>query len=172
LTTFIDRQIAQELAVREEQVAAAVALLDDGATVPFVARYRKEATGGLDDAQLRTLDERLRYLRELEERRTVILNSIREQGKLDDVLEAAIRIAESKGRLEDIYLPFKPKRRTKAEIAKEAGLEPLADLLLAQPERDPLVAAAPFVDAGKQVANVVAALDGARSSGRTFCRGR
>jgi Tex-like protein N-terminal domain len=135
--TFIDRQIAQELAVREEQVAAAVALLDDGATVPFVARYRKEATGGLDDAQLRTLDERLRYLRELEERRTVILNSIREQGKLDDVLEAAIRVAESKGRLEDIYLPFKPKRRTKAEIAKEAGLEPLADLLLAQPEPDP-----------------------------------
>jgi protein Tex len=163
LTTFIDRQIAQELAVREEQVAAAVALLDDGATVPFVARYRKEATGGLDDAQLRTLDERLRYLRELEERRTVILNSIREQGKLDDVLEAAIRVAESKGRLEDIYLPFKPKRRTKAEIAKEAGLEPLADLLLAQPERDPLVAAAPFIDAGKQVADVVAALDGARS---------
>jgi protein Tex len=121
LTTFIDRQIAQELAVREEQVAAAVALLDDGATVPFVARYRKEATGGLDDAQLRTLNERLRYLCELEERRTVILNSIREQGKLDDVLEAAIRVAESKGRLEDIYLPFKPKRRTKAEIAKEAG---------------------------------------------------
>src|SRR6202795_4593249 len=163
VTTSIDRQIAKELAVREEQVAAAVALLDDGATVPFVARYRKEATGGLDDAQLRTLDERLRYLRELEERRAVILNSIREQGKLDDALEAAIRAADSKGRLEDIYLPFKPKRRTKAEIAKEAGLEPLADLLLARPEHDPLVAAAPFVDAGKQVADVVAALDGARS---------
>jgi uncharacterized protein len=163
VTTSIDRQIAQELAVREEQVAAAVALLDDGATVPFIARYRKEATGALDDAQLRTLDERLRYLRELEERRTVILNSIREQGKLNDALEAAIRAADSKGRLEDIYLPFKPKRRTKAEIAKEAGLEPLADLLLAQPERDPPVAAVPFVDPGKQVPDVVAALDGARS---------
>ena len=99
-----------------------MALLDGGATVPFIARYRKEATGAIDDAQLRTLDERLRYLRELEERRTVILNSIREQGKLDDALEAAIRAADSKGRLEDIYLPFKPKRRTKAEIAKEAGL--------------------------------------------------
>ena len=115
-------------------MTAAAALLDGGATVPFIARYRKEATGGLDDAQLRTLEERLRYLRELEERRTVILNSIREQGKLDDELEAAIRAADSKGRLEDIYLPFKPKRRTKAEIAKEAGLEPLADMLLADAE--------------------------------------
>jgi protein Tex len=134
VTTSLDRQIAQELGVREQQVAAAVALLDGGATVPFIARYRKEVTGALDDAQLRTLDERLRYLRELEERRAVILNSIREQGKLDDALEAAILAADSKGRLEDIYLPFKPKRRTKAEIAKEAGLEPLADLLLAQPE--------------------------------------
>ena len=161
--TAIDQKIAQELNVRGEQVAAAVALLDGGATVPFIARYRKEATGALDDAQLRTLDERLRYLRELEERRTVILNSIREQGKLDDALEAAIRAADSKGRLEDIYLPFKPKRRTKAEIAKEAGLEPLADLLLAHPENDPLVAAAKFVDAEKQVADVAAALDGARS---------
>ncbi len=161
--TAIDQKIAQELNVRGEQVAAAVALLDGGATVPFIARYRKEATGALDDAQLRTLDERLRYLRELEERRTVILNSIREQGKLDDALEKAIRAADSKGRLEDIYLPFKPKRRTKAEIAKEAGLEPLADLLLAHPENDPLVAAAKFVDAEKQVADVAAALDGARS---------
>jgi len=163
VATSIERQIAQELAVRGEQVAAAVALLDGGATVPFIARYRKEATGGLDDTQLRTLDERLRYLRELEERRTVILNSIREQGKLDDALEAAIRAADSKGRLEDIYLPFKPKRRTKAEIAKEAGLEPLADLLLAQPQHDPQVAAARFVDAEKQIADVAAALDGARS---------
>ena len=159
----IDQQIAQELNVRGEQVAAAVALLDGGATVPFIARYRKEATGALDDAQLRTLDERLRYLRELEERRTVILNSIREQGKLDDALEAAIRAADSKGRLEDIYLPFKPKRRTKAEVAKEAGLEPLADILLAQPENDPLIAAAKFVDAEKQVTDITAALDGARS---------
>src|SRR6202521_2563193 len=159
----INRQIAEELGVREQQVAATVELLNGGATVPFVARYRKEITGGLDDAQLRTLEERLNYLRELEERRTVILNSIREQGKLDDALEAAIRAADSKGRLEDIYLPFKPKRRTRAEIAKEAGLEPLADLLLAQPQNDPLVAAARFVDAGKQVADVAAALDGARS---------
>ena len=120
-------------------------------------------TGALDDSQLRTLDDRLRYLRELEERRTVILNSIREQGKLDDALEAAIRQADSKGRLEDIYLPFKPKRRTKADIAKEAGLAPLADLLLAHPENDPSVAAARFVDAGKQVADVAVALEGARA---------
>src|ERR1700675_4002570 len=163
VTTSIDRQIAKERGVREQQVEAAVALLDGGATVPFIARYRKEATGALDDAQLRTLDERLHYLRELEERRTVILNSIREQGRLDEAPEAAIRAADSKGRLEDIYLPFRPKRRTKAEIAKEAGLEPLADLLLAQPQNDPPVAAARFVDAGKQVADVAAALDGARS---------
>jgi protein Tex len=163
VVTSIDQQIARELGVREAQVSAAVALLDGGATVPFVARYRKEATGALDDAQLRTLDERLRYLRELEERRTVILNSIREQGKLDAALEAAIRAADSKGRLEDIYLPFKPKRRTKAEIAKQAGLEPLADLLLTRPENDPQAAAAPFVDPEKQVADVAAALDGARA---------
>ncbi|MGZ9111924.1 MAG: Tex family protein [Rhodoplanes sp.] len=163
MTTSIDRQIAQELGVREDQVAAAVVLLDGGATVPFIARYRKEPTGALDDAQLRSLDERLRYLRELEERRTVILNSIRQQGKLDDVLEATIRAADSKGRLEDIYLPFKPKRHTKAEIAKEAGLEPLADLLLTKPENDPLVAAARFVDAEKQVADVAAALEGIRA---------
>src|SRR6516225_6142029 len=160
---FIDRQIAKELGVREDKVAAAVALLDGGATVPFIARYRKEMTRALDDSQLRTLDDRLRYLRELEERRTVILNSIREQGKLDDALEAAIRQADSKSRLEDIYLPFKPKRRTKADIAKEAGLAPLADLLLAHPEKDPSVAAARFVDAGKQVADVAAALEGARA---------
>ena len=161
--TSIDQQIARELGVRDAQVSAAVELLDGGATVPFIARYRKEATGALDDAQLRTLDERLRYLRELEERRTVILNSIREQGKLDDALEAAIRAADSKGRLEDIYLPFKPKRRTKAEIAKQAGLEPLAELLLTQPTNDPQAAAARFVDAEKQVADVAAALDGARA---------
>src|SRR5499427_7491368 len=130
VTTSIDREIAKELGVREEQVAAAVALLDEGATVPFIARYRKEATGALDDSQLRSLEERLRYLRELEERRIVILNSIREQGKLDDALEARIMAADSKARLEDIYLPYKPKRRTKAQIAREAGLEPLADLLL------------------------------------------
>jgi protein Tex len=163
LTTSIDRQIARELGVREQQVAAAVELLDGGATVPFIARYRKEATGTLDDAQLRTLDERLRYLRELEERRTVILNSIKEQGKLDGPLEATILAADSKARLEDIYLPFKPKRRTKAEIAKEAGLEPLADLLLKRPDTDPVAAAARFVDAKKDVADRDAALDGARA---------
>ncbi|MFH1344436.1 MAG: Tex family protein [Pseudomonadota bacterium] len=159
----IYRQIAEELGVREQQVEATVTLLDGGATVPFVARYRKEITGALDDAQLRTLEERLNYLRELEERRTAILNSVREQGKLDAALEAAILAADSKGRLEDIYLPFKPKRRTKAEIAKEAGLEPLADMLLTQPQNDPNVAAKPFVDAEKQVADAAAALDGARA---------
>jgi uncharacterized protein len=159
----INRQIAAELGVREQQVEATVALLDGGATVPFVARYRKEVTGALDDAQLRTLEERLNYLRELEHRRIAILDSVREQGKLDAALEAAILAADSKSRLEDIYLPFKPKRRTKAEIAKEAGLEPLADLLLTQPSNDPRVAAAPFIDAEKQVADVAAALEGARA---------
>ncbi len=159
----INRQIAEELGVREQQVEATVALLDGGATVPFVARYRKEVTGALDDAQLRTLEERLNYLRELEERRTAILNSVREQGKLDAALEAAILAADSKGRLEDIYLPFKPKRRTKAEIAKEAGLEPLSELLLTQPQNDPQAVAADFVDADKQVPDAAAALEGARA---------
>src|SRR5262245_12007029 len=156
-------KIAQELGVREQQVEATVTLLDGGATVPFIARYRKEVTGGLDDAQLRTLEERLTYLRELEARRTAILDSIREQGKLDAALEASILAADSKGRLEDIYLPFKPKRRTKAEIAKEAGLEPLAELLLTKPETDPQAAAAGFVNADKDVADAAAALEGARA---------
>jgi uncharacterized protein len=159
----INRKIAEELGVREQQVEATVELLDGGATVPFVARYRKEITGGLDDAQLRTLEERLTYLRELEERRTAILNSVREQGKLDAALEAAIMAADSKGRLEDIYLPFKPKRRTKAEIAREAGLEPLSELLLKEPQNDPQVVAAKFIDAEKQVADTAAALEGARA---------
>jgi protein Tex len=159
----IHRQIAQELGVREQQVEATVALLDGGATVPFVARYRKEITGALDDAQLRTLEERLNYLRELEARRAAILESVREQGKLDAALEAAIMAADSKGRLEDIYLPFKPKRRTKAEIAKEAGLEPLSEQLLTQPQHDPQIVAASFVDSEKGVADVAAALDGARA---------
>src|ERR1700675_3967528 len=159
----IHRQIAQELGVREQQVEATVTLLDGGATVPFVARYRKEITGGLDDTQLRTLEERLNYLRELEERRSAILNSVREQGKLDAALEAAILAADSKGRLEDIYLPFKPKRRTKAELAKEAGLEPLADLLLTHPENDPQSAAVPFINPDKQVGDPAVALDGARA---------
>lgn len=159
----IRRQIASELGVREEQVEAAIGLLDGGSTVPFIARYRKELTGALDDAQLRTLEERLSYLRELEERRSAILGSIREQGKLDAALEAAILAADTKGRLEDIYQPFKPKRRTKAEIAKEAGLEPLSAMLLAQPQNDPQVAAAAFVDTEKGVADVAAALEGARA---------
>jgi uncharacterized protein len=159
----INRRIAEELGVREQQVEATAALLDGGATVPFVARYRKETTGSLDDAQLRTLEERLNYLRELEERRIAILNSVREQGKLDATLEAAILAADSKVRLEDIYLPFKPKRRTKAEIAKERGLEPLAQLLLAEPHNDPKTIAEPFVNAEKSIADVAAALDGARA---------
>ncbi len=163
MSMTIHQKIADELGVREQQVASAVELLDGGATVPFIARYRKEVTGALDDTQLRTLEERLTYLRELEERRTAVLNSVREQGKLDAALEASILAADSKSRLEDIYLPFKPKRRTKAEIAKEAGLVPLADLLLTQPEQDPQVAAASFIDPDKQVADAAAALDGARA---------
>src|ERR1700722_2922103 len=150
----INRQIAEELGVREQQVAATVELLNGGATVPFVARYRKEVTGGLDDTQLRPLEERLTYLRELEERRAVVLESIREQGKLDAALEASILAADNKGRLEDIYLPFKPKRRTKAEIAREAGLEPLSELLLAEPQTDPKKTAKAFVDPDKQVPDI------------------
>ncbi|WP_250287433.1 Tex family protein, partial [Frankia sp. CiP1_Cm_nod2] len=163
MTTSVHRRIAEELGVREGQVTAAVDLLDGGATVPFIARYRKEATGMLDDAQLRTLEERLRYLRELEDRRAAILESIRSQGKLDDALEAQILAADSKARLEDIYLPYKPKRRTKAQIAREAGLEPLAETLLADPSQDPQATAAPFVDPEKGVADTAAALEGARA---------
>ncbi|GII04020.1 Tex family protein [Planobispora takensis] len=161
MTTSIHQRIADELGVREGQVRAAVELLDGGATVPFIARYRKEATGMLDDAQLRTLEERLRYLREMEERRTAILESIRSQGKLDDALEAQIMAADSKARLEDIYLPYKPKRRTKAQIAREAGLEPLADGLLGDPSVDPQAAAAAFV--GEGAPDAAAALEGARA---------
>ncbi|MGW2119848.1 Tex family protein, partial [Streptomyces zhihengii] len=163
MTTSIEGRIAEELGVRERQVRAAVELLDGGSTVPFIARYRKEATEMLDDAQLRTLEERLRYLRELEERRTAVLESVREQGKLTDALEAQIRAADTKARLEDIYLPYKPKRRTKAQIAREAGLEPLADGLLGDPSVEPLAAAAAFVDAERGVADPAAALDGARA---------
>ncbi|WKV76087.1 RNA-binding transcriptional accessory protein [Streptomyces sp. PCS3-D2] len=159
----IEGRIAEELGVRERQVKAAVELLDGGSTVPFIARYRKEATEMLDDAQLRTLEERLRYLRELEDRRAAILDSVREQGKLDAELEARINAADTKARLEDIYLPFKPKRRTKAQIAREAGLEPLADGLLADPSVDPAAAASAFVDADRGVADPAAALEGARA---------
>ncbi|WP_017593760.1 Tex family protein [Nocardiopsis potens] len=163
MTTSIEQRIAEELGVGGHQTAAAIGLLDDGSTVPFIARYRKEATGGLDDAQLRTLEERLRYLRELEERRAAVLESIRSQGKLDDELEARIGAADTKARLEDIYLPYKPKRRTKAQIAREAGLEPLAELLLGDPGQDPRAAAAGYADPEKGVADAQAALDGARA---------
>src|SRR5688500_13382777 len=159
----IGRTIATELGVREHQVTAAVDLLDGGATVPFVARYRKEVTGGLDDAQLRTLEERLRYLRELEERRAQVLESIEAQGKLDEALRAQVMAADSQARLEDIYLPSKPKRRTKAQIAREAGLEPLATALLADPGLGPQVTAAAYVDPDKGVADGAAALEGARA---------
>src|ERR1700735_2797015 len=161
-TLGIIRRIAAELGVRDHQVTAAVELLDGGATVPFIARYRKEATGTLDDAQLRTLDERLRYLRELEERRTAILASVDEQGKMDEALEAQIMAADSKARLEDISLPYRPKRRTKAQIAREAGLEPLADALLADPAHDPGAVAAAYVSEERGVPDAAAAPDGAR----------
>ncbi|CAI8951432.1 Tex family protein [Methylocaldum szegediense] len=155
-------RIAEELGVRERQVQAAVDLLDEGATVPFIARYRKEATGGLDDTQLRTLEVRLAYLRELEDRRQTILDSIREQGKLTPELEQAILAADTKTLLEDLYLPYKPKRRTKAQIAREAGLEPLADALLGDPSLVPESEAEKYVDADKGVPDAAAALEGAR----------
>src|SRR5689334_11336763 len=145
VTTSIDGRIAQELGVREAQVTAAATLLDEGATVPFIARYRKEATGGLDDAQLRTLEERLVYLRELEERRAAIIKSISEQGKLTPTLQASIDAADTKQRLEDLYLPYKPKRRTKAMIAREAGLDALAAALLADPTLVPEQAALTYI---------------------------
>src|SRR5262252_3696733 len=133
----IETRLATELAVRPQQISAVIALLDAGSTVPFIARYRKEATGGLDDAQLRTLEERLGYLRELEERRAAILKSIAEQGKLTPQLQASIAAADTKQRLEDLYLPYKPKRRTKAMIAREAGLDVLAARLVADPTLNP-----------------------------------
>jgi uncharacterized protein len=158
----IFESIAREIGARAAQVKAAADLLDGGATVPFIARYRKEATGSLDDTQLRTLEERLAYLRELDERRGAVLESIRAQGKLTPELEAAIEEADTKQRLEDLYLPYRPKRRTRAAIAREAGLEPLADLLFAHPEKDPDAEAAAFVNAEKGVADAAAALSGAR----------
>ena len=157
---FIARTIAAEIAARPDQVAAAAALLDGGATVPFVARYRKEATGGLDDTQLRTLADRLVYLRELEARRGAILGSIRDQGKLTPELEAAIVAAASKAALEDLYLPYKPKRRTRAMIAREKGLGPLAEAILADRAAQPEVLAAGYL--GAEVADVKEALSGAR----------
>jgi len=158
----IPQRLAEELAAQEHQIQAAILLLDNGATVPFIARYRKEATGGLNDTQLRTLEERLRYLRELDERRQVILKSIEEQDKLTAALETAINEAETKTRLEDLYLPYKPKRRTKAQIAREAGLEPLAIALLTQAELVPEHAAQAYVNAEKGIDNTQQALEGAR----------
>ncbi|MCB8889513.1 Tex family protein [Vreelandella malpeensis] len=159
-------RLAEELGVKAQQVSATVALLDEGATVPFIARYRKEVTGALDDSQLRNLDERLRYLRELEERRTAVISAIDEQGKLDDPLKARIDAADTKQRLEDLYLPFKKKRRTKAQIAREAGLEPLADALLADPTLDPEAEAQGYLRAAEgdtpAIEDAKAALDGAK----------
>ncbi|EGR4265430.1 Tex family protein [Vibrio cholerae] len=163
MSKAICHQIAQELNVRPEQVIAAVTLIDDGNTVPFIARYRKEVTGGLDDTQLRNLDSRLAYLREMDDRRQTILKSIQEQGKLTPELEQAILSADSKNRLEDLYLPYKPKRRTKGQIAIEAGLEPLADTLWTKPNTDPESEAAKYINAEKGVADSKAALDGARA---------
>ncbi|HQR03301.1 MAG: RNA-binding transcriptional accessory protein [Proteobacteria bacterium] len=163
----IENRIAEALGVRPQQVLAAIRLLDEGATVPFIARYRKEATGTLDDTQLRTLEERLGYLRELEERRTAVLASIEEQGKLTPALKMEVENADTKQRLEDLYLPYKPRRRTKAQIAREAGLEPLAESLMADPTLDPNTEAVRYLNtatepAEKHVPDVKVALDGAR----------
>ncbi|MDK4643025.1 Tex family protein [Kingella kingae] len=157
----INQIIATELGAQENQISAAIELLDEGATVPFIARYRKEATGGLDDTQLRTLAERLQYLRELLDRKATVLKSIEEQGKLTPELQAAIDQCDNKTALEDLYLPYKPKRRTKAQIARENGLQDLADTIFRQPENDPEALAAPFIN--EQVPDVKAALDGARA---------
>src|SRR5215218_3156572 len=161
------RQIAAELRVQDSQVRAAVELLDGGSSVPFIARYRKEATGGLDDIQLRALEARLGYLRELEERREAVLKSIEEQGKLTPELRAAIEAAPTKQDLEDLYLPYKPKRRTKGQIAREAGIEPLADKLFGNPALNPAEEATSFVKAekgegGEDFTTVAAVLDGVR----------
>ncbi len=158
----VTQRIADELAVNEQQVIAAVGLLDEGATVPFISRYRKEVTGGLDDSQLRQLEDRLRYLRELDERRDAVLKSIDEQGKLTPELKASILQADTKNRLEDLYLPYKQKRRTKAQIAREAGLEPLANDLFADASLNPETEAEKYIDADKGVADTKTALDGAR----------
>ena len=163
----IIHQIAAELRVQATQVQSAVDLLDGGATVPFIARYRKEATGGLDDIQLRELEQRLGYLRELEERRAAVLKSIDEQGKLTPQLRAAIEAAPTKQEVEDLYLPYKPRRRTKGQIARQSGIEPLADLLFADPTRVPADEAQAFVrsdkgEGGEDFTTVAAVLDGVR----------
>jgi len=162
MSKTISQRVAEELSVREAQVSAAIALLDEGATVPFISRYRKEVTGGLDDSQMRQLEDRLHYLRELEERRQTILANIEEQGKLTQQLQNSILQADSKNRLEDLYLPFKQKRRTKAQIAREAGLEPLADALLNDPNLDPVRTADNYLNPDANVEDSKAALDGAK----------
>jgi uncharacterized protein len=162
----INQQIATELMVQMWQVDAAIKLLDDGSTVPFIARYRKEVTGVLDDTQLRTLEERLGYLRELNARRQSILESIEKQAKLTPELALLINAADSKTRLEDLYLPYKTKRRTKAQIAIEAGLQPLADALLQDPTLDPQHTAQAYVNADRQVSAAKDALDSSRFAGR------
>jgi uncharacterized protein len=174
---MIYKQIAQELAVQDWQVDAAIKLLDEGSTVPFIARYRKEVTGTLDDTQLRTLEERLGYLRELDSRKLTILKSITEQGKLTPALAASINSADNKTRLEDLYLPYKQKRRTKAQIAIEAGLQPLADMLLDNPMLEPEAEAGAFFNSEAQITTVKEALDGAKqilmerfSQGRRLAR--
>jgi uncharacterized protein len=158
----IAEKIAEEIGCRPQQVLATASLLDEGATVPFVARYRKEVTGGLDDIQLRLLDERLTYLREMEDRRSSILASIEEQGKLTPELAAGIHAADTKQRLEDLYLPYKPKRRSKAQIAREAGLAPLAQALLADPRLSPEVEAGRYLNSEAGFADLKSVLDGAR----------
>src|SRR5690554_1177112 len=158
----ISTRIATELGVRPQQVTATIALLDEGATVPFIARYRKEITGSLDDTQLRNLEERLRYLRELDERRASILASIDEQGKLTPELQHVIQQADTKTRLEDLYLPYKKKRRTKGQIALEAGLGELADLLFNDPSHDPQTEAARFINADNGFVDEKAVLEGAK----------
>ena len=158
----IEHRLAEELNATQRQVVAAIALLDEGATVPFIARYRKEVTGGLDDTQLRTLEDRLGYLRELESRRAAILESVNSQGAMTDVLREQILTADTKQRLEDLYLPYKPKRRTKAQIAREAGLAPLAEALLADPTLTPETEAARYLNAEAGITDTKAALDGAR----------
>ena len=162
MTKAISQRIAEELSVLPSQVDAAIKLLDEGATVPFIARYRKEATGALDDTQMRQLNERLLYLREMEDRRRTILDSIVEQGKLSADLEQAIMAAETKNRLEDLYLPYKPRRRSKALIAREAGLEPLADSLVADPTLEPEKCALEYLNEDAGFGDSKAALDGAR----------
>jgi uncharacterized protein len=162
MTQNITAILAEELAVAEKQVLAAMTLLDEGATVPFISRYRKELTGGLDDTQMRRLEERLRYLREIEERREAILGSIAEQGKLTPPLESSIRAAQTKSRLEDLYLPFKQKRRTKATIAREAGLEPLADALFDDPQLNPEALAGQYLNADAGFTTSKESLDGAK----------